>query len=181
VTLAFWRRGKVHPHDLGGYVAAQVCGAFAGAGLVRWLWGARATAVDLGVTQPGNGIGGAGAAAIEALMTSLLVGGILLMVSSARTAPWTPLMNWVLVAFLVWQGAPWTGTSLNPARSLAPAAIQDHLAFLWAYVIGPLAGGLLAAGALSRLTSVETVTAKLFHDSRYRSTLGSTMPVRAPA
>ena len=76
----------MHPHDLAGYIVAQIAGAFAGTALVRWWWGAKARAVDLGVTQPGHGIGAAAAVGIEAFMTFLLVGGILLMVSSAKTA-----------------------------------------------------------------------------------------------
>jgi aquaporin Z len=177
VTLAFWRRGHLHRHDLAGYIVAQVAGAFAGTALVKWWWGAKATAVHLGVTQPGHGIGAAGAAGIEALMTLLLVGGILLMVSSAKTARYTPLLVWILVAVLVWQGAPWTGTSLNPARSLAPAQLLPELAHLWVYVVGPLAGALLAVQAYGTFTSLETRTAKLYHDPRYSSTMATTLPV----
>ncbi len=176
VTLAFWRRGHVHVHDLIGYVVAQVAGAFTGAALVRWWWGAKARAIDLGVTQPGHGIGG-GAVVIEALMTALLVGAILLMVSSSKTAHWTPLVVWILIAVLVWQGAPLTGTSLNPARSLAPALLAPHTASLWIYLIGPPIGALLAVAAFGGIPGLETRTAKLYHDVRYESTMGSTLPV----
>jgi aquaporin Z len=176
VTLAFWRRGHVHPHDLAGYVVAQVAGAFTGAALIRWWWGTRARSVTLGATQPGNGIDTVGAAGIEAFMTLLLVLGILVMVSSARTARWTPLMNLLLVAFLVWQGAPWTGTSLNPARSLAPATLAPELHALWAYLVGPLAGSLAAVAVFALLPGLETRTAKLFHDRRYPSTMASSLP-----
>jgi aquaporin Z len=177
VTFAFWRRGHMHPHDLAGYIVAQVAGAFAGAALVRWWWGAKATAVTLGVTQPGHGIGGVAAAGIEAFMTLLLVGGILLMVSSKRTARFTPLLVWIVVALLVWQGAPWTGTSLNPARSLAPALLAPKTAYLWVYIVGPLAGAWIAVSAYGRFTSLETLTAKLFHDPRYQTTMATTLPV----
>jgi aquaporin Z len=176
VTLAFWRRGHMHPHDLAGYIVAQVAGAFAGTAVVRWSWGAKARAVDLGVTQPGHGIGAA-AVGIEAFMTFLLVGGILLMVSSPRTARWTPLMVWILVAILVWQGAPWTGTSLNPARSLAPALLAPQTDWLWIYLVGPLAGSLVAVAAFDAVPGLETRTAKLFHDPRYPSTMATTLPV----
>jgi aquaporin Z len=178
VTLAFWRRGHMHPHDLVGYVVAQVSGAFAGTALVRWWWGSKARAVELGVTQPGHAIG-TGAVGVEAFMTFLLVLGILLMVSSAKTARWTPLLVWILVAVLVWQGAPWTGTSLNAARSLAPAALAPHTAYLWVYLSGPLVGSLVAVAAFSAVPGLETRTAKLFHDPRYSSTMGTTLPVAA--
>lgn len=176
VTLAFTLRRHLHGSDVAGYVVAQLAGAFLGAALVRWWWGARARSVELGVTQPGPGIGTAGAAGIEAAMTSVFVLGILIMVSSHRTARWTPLYNWIAVALLVWRGAGWTGTSLNPARSLAPAVLLPETAHLWAYLVGPLGGAVLAVAAFAPVP-LETRTAKLFHDARYPTTMATTLPV----
>lgn len=177
VTLAFTLRRHLHPCDVAGYVVAQTAGAFLATALVRWSWGARARSVKLGVTQPGHGIHTVAAAGIEAVMTSMLVFGILIMVSSPRSARWTPLYNWILVALLVWQGAGWTGTSLNPVRSLAPATLLPDTAHLWAYMVGPLAGAVLAVGAFALVPGVETRTAKLFHDPRYPTTMATTLPV----
>ena len=39
---------------------------------------------------------------------------------------------------------PLTGASMNPARSLAPALLSGHMADWWVYVVGPVAGALLA-------------------------------------
>lgn len=77
----------------------------------------------------------------------------------------------------VWQGAPLTGTSLNPARSLAPATVASYFADVWIYVAGPLAGALVAA-LVWRYIPRDILTAKLFHDPRYRSSLASELPVR---
>jgi aquaporin Z len=177
VSLAFWRRGHMHPHDLIGYVAAQTAGAITGTLVARWCWGARAAALDLGATRPSHGIDTAAAAGIEAIMTFVLISGILLAVSSPRTARWTPLVAWGLVALLVWQGGDLTGASLNPARSLAPALLAPLTAGLWAYIVGPLAGSLAAVTAYAALYRLETRTAKLFHDPDYRSTMAATLPV----
>jgi aquaporin Z len=104
VTLAFWCRGHVHLHDLAGYVAAQVIGAVAGTQLARWCWGTRATALDLGVTRPGHGIGAPAAGAIEALLTFVLLMAILAAVSSPRTA----------AGHRPWPGGPWRCSSGKP-------------------------------------------------------------------
>jgi aquaporin Z len=181
VSLAFWRRGHMHPHDLIGYVTAQTVGAAAGTLSARWCWGTRAAALDLGVTRPEHGISTAAAAGIEALLTFILISGILLAVSSARTARWTPLVAWGLVALLVWQGGELTGASLNPARSLAPALLAPYTAGLWAYLAGPLAGSLSAVTAYSTVSRLETRTAKLLHDPGYPSTMAATLPVAGPA
>jgi aquaporin Z len=166
VTVAFWRRGHLHPHDLAGYVIAQIAGALAGAVLVRWWWGSQARSVHYGITMPRPGRLAPAGAAIEAAMTALLVFAILVMVSSARSARYTPLAVWVVVALLVWQGAPWTGASLNPARSLAPAVLAFDLHDLWVYFAGPLSGSLIAVQLFAFVPGLETLTAKLFHDRR---------------
>jgi aquaporin Z len=178
VTVAFWLRGHVHPHDLAGYVGAQCVGAIAAAGVLRWAWGARAASVHYGVTSPRHGLPPAQAAAIEALMTSVLLVTIFAFVSSARTAQWTPVAVWLVVGVLVWRGAPLTGTSLNPARSLGPAVVAGRWTGYWVYVAGPLGAALAVAGAWA-LSPWATLTAKLFHDPAYKSTLASQLPVQA--
>ena len=74
------------------------------------------------------------------LRTMALILTILVMVSSSRRARWTPLVLWLLIAGLVWQGAPYTGTSLNPARSLGPAVVLPSFVQLWVYLVGPMCG-----------------------------------------
>jgi aquaporin Z len=176
VTLAFWTQRKVHPHDLAGYITAQFLGAITACALLRLSWGHTAQVLHVGATQPGHGFSNSAAAALETAMTASLVLMILLMTSSTRTARWTPLGNWLLVATLVWQGAPYTGTSLNPARSLGPALVAPLLSNLWPYLAGPLAGALVAAAIFAFFPRWNTLTAKLFHDPRYHSTLGSDLP-----
>lgn len=178
VTLAFWVQGKVHPHDLLGYVLGQALGAVTGTAAVALLWGATGRAVKLGATNPGAGVSSGRAVALEALMTAALVLLILLLTSDARTARWTPLGTLLLVAVLVWQAAPLTGTSLNPARSLGPAVLLPTVSSLWIYLLGPTSGSLAACGLFGLLRTRHTLTAKLFHDPAYRSTLGSDLPLR---
>ena len=180
VTLAFWTQRRVHLHDLVGYVAAQLLGAVVAAYLLLALWGGTATALRDGLTQPGNGLSPGQAAVVEAGMTAGLVLLVFLMTSSRRTARWTPMGTWILVAGLVWIGAPYTGTSLNPARSLGPALASGDWNAFWVYVVGPLSGSLLAVAAfavIKRVRRIEVLTAKLFHDERYPSSLGSLLPV----
>jgi aquaporin Z len=55
VSLVFWLQGKMHQHDLVGYMASQFLGAVLGAGLVVLVWRERAARVQNGVTAPGIG------------------------------------------------------------------------------------------------------------------------------
>lgn len=176
VTLAFWTQGKVHGHDLAGYIVGQMVGGVLGTVLVALLWGSDARAVNLGTTAPGPGTSDTVALVIEALMTATLIASILLMTSSARSARWTPLLLWLLIATLVWQGAPFTGTSLNPARSLGPALLAPRPTPYWIYLLGPLLGTAVAVALYALLQQLHVVTAKLFHDPAYASTLGGSLP-----
>ncbi len=176
VTLGFWLTGHVHRHDLAGYVLGQVVGALAGAAVAAAVWGDRARAVHFSATHPGRGLSQPAAAAVEAAMTALLLLVIFTFTSRERLMRWTPVATWLLVATLVWQVAPFTGTSLNPARSLAPAVLAGDLDSLWVYVLGPAAGALLAALLVRRRVLGLPLTAKLFYDSRYRSVMRTSMP-----
>jgi aquaporin Z len=168
VTLAFWLSGKVHHHDLVAFVLSQCLGALAAATLLKLGWREFET-VGYGVTRPGHGLSPLEAAGVEALMTTLLLLTILFFVSHVSTARWTPLAVWAVVTVLVWQGAPYTGTSLNPARSLGPAVVAGVFSNLWVYIAGPLAGSGLATGILLAATDLRPLTAKLFHDAAYPS------------
>lgn len=179
VTLAFRITGHVHPHDLAGYVIAQCAGAITGTLLMRLAWGGIAQSVHDGVTALGPGVGGVAGTGIEALMTGVLILTVLGCVASKRLARWTPLAVWGVVTVLVWQGAPWTGTSLNPARSLGPALLDGAWSGYPIDVAGPLLGAVAAATLVRALPFWRPLTAKLFHDSRYPSSLGSALPVRS--
>jgi aquaporin Z len=43
-------------------------------------------------------------------------------------------------------GAPVSGASMNPVRSLGPALVLGNWTSWWAYLVGPLAGAVVAAG-----------------------------------
>jgi aquaporin Z len=177
VTLAFRITGHVHSHDVVGYVLAQCTGALAGAAVVRLVWRDVAASVGLGVTHPGPHVTAVAAVGIEALMTALLVGTILLFVSHRWLMAWTPLAVWIVAALLVWMGARFTGPSLNPARSLGPALAAATFGDLWVYTVGPPLGAIAVALALRLVPGWQPLTAKLCPDPRYPSTLASAVPV----
>lgn len=171
VSLAFWLQGKMHQHDLVGYIASQFLGAVLGAGLVVLIWRERAASVHNGVTAPGVGYPIWSVFLIEMGFTCLLVLAIFLFVSSHRLMRWTPLMTWMLVALIYWQAAPISGASLNPARSFGPALVSWFWYDQWLYYLASPIGALLAVVLFRSLSLVginDVLTAKMFHAPRYR-------------
>lgn len=170
VTLAFWLRGHMHRHDLAGYLTAQFVGALIGTAAFGIALGSWAGSIDHARTSPAP-VGTATGFAIEAALTFALMATVFVSLGIPRSVRWTPVLVGIALTGLIWVGSPPTGASLNPARSLAPALIEHDFADLWVYFAGPAFGA--AAAALAAMACRRrALTAKLFHDPRYRSTMG---------
>jgi aquaporin Z len=179
VTLAFVLRGHTPAQDAAGYCLAQAAGALTAAAGFAAVWGSWADSVSGAQTAPAAGLPGWGTTAIEAALSFGLVITILLMVSSEHTARWTPAVVTGVIAGLIWAGAPHTGASMNPARTLGPDIVNGDYPTLWAYFAGPVIGTLVALVAYRTLApQLTTLTAKLFHDERYPTVHASALPAK---
>jgi aquaporin Z len=144
VTLAFAARRNFPWRRVPGYVAAQLVAAVLAAAFLRAMFG---TIGHLGATLPQDGIGDVKVFVLEAVLTLGLVSVILGTASGARNVgPNAALAIGGYIALAgLWAG-PITGSSMNPARSFGPALVGAHWTALWAYVVGPILGGLVAVG-----------------------------------
>jgi aquaporin Z len=142
VTLGFWGLGRLSPRDVAGYASAELAGGFAGALAGRAMIPAHtAQAIGGAVTHPS--VPTAAAIAIEAGMTAALLALMFAFVSSERRARWTPVAIVPLLTAIIWLGSPWTGASLNPARSEGPALTFGDVSDLWIYLASPCAAALV--------------------------------------
>ncbi len=171
VSLAFWLAGKMRLCDLAGYVMAQMLGGMAGAIALVLVWRGHAASVGNGMTLPGEGWPLWIVFDCEVVLTGVLVFLIFVFVSSHRLHRWTPLMNWLVVATMVWQEAPISGTSLNPARSFGPALVSGVWNAQWLYFLAPPLGGMLGLAAFHLFMPAWRclVSGKLVHAPNYRS------------
>lgn len=160
LTWAFWLSGSFGARDSLLYTLAQFLGAIVGALALVPVWGSLGAAVGYGATAPGPQ-GAAVAVAGELLATFALVGGIVWFVGHERLRRFTPFLIPPLVALLVGFEAPWSGTSMNPARSLGPAIAAHAYAGLWVYFVGPALGAAVASLAATRSGRVHV--AKIAH------------------
>jgi aquaporin Z len=165
VTCAFWRLRRISGRDAAVYVVAQTLGAIAGVAAIRLAAGDLGPAVDLGMTLPGTGISPLMACVFEVLITFALMFLILACLNKPRLAPRTGILAGLLVATLVMIEAPLTGTSLNPARSFAPALLMQRLGGIWIYLVAPTIGAVAAAMAWRGRWGARQalICAKLYH------------------
>lgn len=149
VSLAVLINGGISFNDFIGYVIGQVAGAFAGSGILYFIT-ANSELSGFG----SNGFGDlssvklttSGAVIVEIVLTFVFVMTILGVTSSKKTSNIAGIVIGLTLTFVHIIGIPLTGTSVNPARSLAPAVLEGGLALeqVWVFILAPLAGAVLA-------------------------------------
>lgn len=169
-TLGFLRLSKVTPWDALFYVLAQFVGGLAGLGVVRLALGAALAhpSVNSVVTIPGAH-GAWGAFAAETVIAFVLMLVVLIFVNRPRLNRYTGLVVATLLVLYITVEAPWSGMSLNPARSLASAVLAWLWTGLWIYFTAPVLGMLAAVELYHRVPgSHRVLCAKLHHDNHER-------------
>ena len=142
VTLAFAVRGNFPWMRVPGYIVAQIIGGDPG----RAVPAVRRTAGSS--TAPpsrAQGISDGTAVLTEAILTLGLVSVILGTAAGARNVGFNGAI--AVGAYIglvsVW-GAPISGASMNPGRSLAPMLVGGDLDHYWVYLVGPIVGAMIA-------------------------------------
>lgn len=146
VTLAFWQLGKIRPADACWYLLAQMAGALlAGQALLGLLGRYFAhPEVDYALTLPGPQ-GAAVAFGAELLITFVMMAVLLLALHTKRLENLAGWLLGALLAFYVVVETPYSGMSLNPARSLGSAVAAGNYEALWVYLLAPPLAAWLAA------------------------------------
>jgi len=170
VTLAFLRLGKIHPWDALFFVIAQAVGGTLGVVLVaavaRELFAAPPVSYAVTVAGPQ---GAAIAFIAEAAISFGLMATVLAFSSSARLARFTGLAVGVVLALFIGVELPLSGTSMNPARTLASAVPGMMWQDFWIYLLAPPLGMLAAAQLhLHVRGSAAAGCAKLLHPDNVR-------------
>jgi aquaporin Z len=144
VSLAFAMRRNFPWRRVPMYIIAQLAGSVLAVLTVWALIGKHGSA---GMTLPGPGISTVTAMLWELMLTAGLVSVILGTASGAQQIGGVAAIgvaSYIILAGL-W-GAPVSGASMNPARSLGPALVLGNWTSWWAYLIGPVAGAIVAVG-----------------------------------
>lgn len=139
--------------DVGPYLAAQALGAVAGALLIVAYVGDRATDLGAtGLTALGEGVDPVQGVVAEVVGTFLLVFTVMAVAVDKRApAGWAGFLIGLAVVTAILVIGPFTGGSINPARSFGPYLVNQVFggatpwADFWVYLVGPVVGGVVAA------------------------------------
>jgi len=146
VTLTFLRLGKVKIWDAILYIASQFAGAALGVVLVAWFLGKELAdpAVRYVVTVPGDH-GLWVALLAEFIIAFGMMSTVLYFSNHHRLDRYTGLFAGLLVAIYITIEAPFSGMSMNPARTFGSGFSAEIWSGLWVYLTAPPLAMLTAA------------------------------------
>lgn len=148
ITLGCFCTGRISFKDCAGYMCGQVVGAIIAGAALAAIYG-----VETGIGTNGIGAGCNGcwciALAVEVILTALFVLVVLGAThkTNGATGNFAGLAIGLSLILIHLVGIHFTGTSVNPARSIGPAFFEGGkaLADLWVFIVGPFIGGAIAA------------------------------------
>ena len=150
ITLGVFLSGKMSGKDAVGYMAAQVVGAFIGSTLL-YLLTQNAGLIGTGA----NDLQDAGVTVVGGLLAEIIFTCVFVLVvlgatskTNGATNNFAGLAIGLSLILIHLACIRYTGTSVNPARSIAPAfyAGGSALQHLWIFIVGPFIGACCAAG-----------------------------------
>ena len=158
ITLACLLQGRISGKDALGYVCGQLVGAFIGSAILFAITGNVESLEGTGANDLQAGVSVTGGLLAEIVFTMVFVLVVLGATSKTNGATnnFAGLAIGLSLVLVHLVCIRYTGTSVNPARSIAPAVFQGGTALtnLWIFIVGPLMGG-ACASAIWRLIGSE--------------------------
>jgi aquaporin Z len=144
VSIAFALRGDFPWWRVPGYILTQLIGA----SLAAWfLEGVVHVSSSYGSNYPAHGFSGGNAFVMEMALTFGLVSVILGTASGAQNVGIIGAFGvGAYIALAGLWGSPISGASMNPARTFGPDLVSGNFTSYWVYVLGPIAGAVIAVG-----------------------------------
>jgi aquaporin Z len=164
VSIGMWIDGRLGEKDLLMYILFQCIGAIIGIAILATIINCAPNLGGIASIGLGeNGFGSAssvglnvfGAIIVEIILTFVFVFTVLGVTKKVENSAIAGIVIGLTLTFVHIFGIPLTGTSVNPARSLAPAlfmggqALNQVWVFILAPVIGAVIAGLLYRGLIS--------------------------------
>lgn len=150
ITLGCLLSGRIGGKDAVMYMVFQVIGAIFGSAILYLVTTTSGTAVaGTGANACQDGVSQLGGLVAEIVFTAIFVFVVLGTTDSKKGAGnYAGLAIGLSLVLVHLVCIRYTGTSVNPARSIGPALFQggEALSQLWIFIVGPFIGGAIAAG-----------------------------------
>lgn len=152
VSIGLWMGGRFDKKELLPYMAAQVLGGIAGAGILYIIASGKAGFEIGGFASNGYGDHSPGGYSLTAaLVTETIMTFMFLMIILGATHSKAPkgfagLTIGLGLTLIHLISIPVTNTSVNPARSISQALFAQGWAIeqLWLFIVAPMVGAILA-------------------------------------
>lgn len=149
VSIGMAITGKMDKKECAEYIIAQFLGALAGAAVLGFLLGSfdMLGANGFGSLLPnGTEVTWYIALIVEIILTFVFVTAILGVTDKKENGHATGVVIGLTLTLVHLFGIPFTGTSVNPARSFGPALLQGGKALsqVWVFIVAPIIGSILA-------------------------------------
>jgi len=148
VSVAMCVTGRMKPMECLKYVISQVLGAIVGAALLVVLFNSNNALGANGYAElSALGTVWYRAFLVEVVLTTVFVLTVLTVSAKKEHSAISGLIIGLTLTLVHIFGIPFTGTSVNPARSFGPALFTGGLALeqVWLFILAPLVGALIAA------------------------------------
>lgn len=163
VSIGMWIDGRLNSKDLAAYIIFQCIGAIIGIALLAVIINSAPSLGGYFATGLGqNGFGSAssvgldvmGAIIVEIILTFVFVFTVLGVTKKVENGAVAGIVIGLTLTFVHIMGIPLTGTSVNPARSLAPALFIGGQALqqVWVFILAPIVGAIIAGLVYKGLT-----------------------------
>jgi len=151
ISLGCLLSGRMTAKDCAMYIVFQVIGAILAAAVLAAIVSSAEPSAVITTETGANGCsyGVVNGLLVEIVLTTLFVLVVLGATSKTNGATnnFAGLAIGLSLILIHLVGIHFTGTSVNPARSIGPALFQggEALTQLWVFIVGPFIGGALAA------------------------------------
>lgn len=157
ITLGCLLSGRISGKDASMYILFQIIGAIIGS-TILWVLTSNSGLTGTGANACQEGVSVTGALLAEIVFTFIFVLVVLGTTDSKKGAGnFAGLAIGLSLILVHLVCIRYTGTSVNPARSIGPALYEGGAALnqLWIFIVGPFVGAILSAGVWNILAGKE--------------------------
>jgi len=151
IQIALWVTGKMPTARSAVYIVAELLGGLAAAFFLKYIEPRPAfDAVTGGIPAVADGFAVGKAVVLEAMMTFFLVWAVFGTAVDDRSGAFARTAGFTIglvITIDIFVGGALTGAAMNPARWFGPAVATSDYTNWWVWIVGPIAGGIIAGVA----------------------------------